>query len=295
MPDTALPPSPDVRATWVLALSLDLLVVEDSPEDAEGSSLGSRAALVEEVSVELRLDRDGICSCRACVPSISLAATPADCSCLQLPFNVGWQDLKDLFRAAGSIIRADTKTNPDGTPSGTGTVVYETAQDAQNAIGPSSRLTFSTSISLVSAAMYNGFEFQGNILEVREDRSGPPGGGGGRGGFGGGFGRGGFQGGFPARGGFGGGFGGHQQFAPDPYAIPGAEFGGGFQGGFTGGRGGFGNQFAPRGFNASYAGSVPGVVVPPSTQIFVKNVRPSPFLALSRIADGLCAAAMVDE
>lgn len=124
--------------------------------------------------------------------------------------------------------------------------------------------------------MYNGFEFQGNILEVREDRSGPPGGGG-RGGFGGGFGgRGGFQGGFPARGGFQGGFGGHQQFAPDQFAGQGGDqFAGGFQGGFAGGRGGFGAQFAPRGFNASYAGSVPGVVVPPSTQIFVKNVRPS--------------------
>jgi hypothetical protein len=52
----------------------------------------------------------------------------------QLPYTVGWQDLKDLFRAAGSIIRADVKMGPDGSHSGTGTVVYETAQDAQNAI-----------------------------------------------------------------------------------------------------------------------------------------------------------------
>jgi len=43
--------------------------------------------------------------------------------------------LKDLFRAAGNIIRADVKIGPDGSHSGTGTVVYETSQDAQNAIG----------------------------------------------------------------------------------------------------------------------------------------------------------------
>lgn len=64
-------------------------------------------------------------------PPSLLARTPT----LKIPFNVGWQDLKDLFRAAGSIIRADVKMNPDGTPTGTGTVVYELPQDAQNAIG----------------------------------------------------------------------------------------------------------------------------------------------------------------
>ncbi|KAK4700674.1 hypothetical protein P7C70_g5564, partial [Phenoliferia sp. Uapishka_3] len=175
-----------------------------------------------------------------------------------LPFTCGWQDLKDLFRAAGSIIRADCKINPDGTPSGTGTVVYETAQDAQNAI-----------------AMYNGFEFFGNILEVREDRFAP--GGGGRGGFGGGFqprgafGRGGF-GGFGGRGGFGGGFG-HFGGAPD-MGYGGADFSqmgmdpsaqfAGFPGA---GRGGFGGgHFAPRG---PYAGAAAAA---PSVQILVKNL-----------------------
>ncbi|ORY92534.1 hypothetical protein BCR35DRAFT_297981 [Leucosporidium creatinivorum] len=152
-----------------------------------------------------------------------------------IPFNVGWQDLKDLFRAAGSIIRADVKMNPDGTPTGTGTVVYESAQDAQNAI-----------------AMYNGFEFQGNILEVREDRF-AAGGFGGRGGFAGG------RGGFVPRGGFGGGFGGH------------GAYGGGFDGG-AGGYGGFGGPghlpFAPRGFQGGFQQAA----VAPSTQIFVRNL-----------------------
>ncbi|GAA5856004.1 hypothetical protein JCM9279_003371, partial [Rhodotorula babjevae] len=106
-----------------------------------------------------------------------------------LPFTVGWQDLKDLFRAAGSIIRADVKMNPDGSHSGTGTVIYETPQDAQTAID-----------------MYNGFALdvggQQSVLEVRHDRFPLAFAGGARGGFGGA--RGGFGGGFGGRGGFGG-------------------------------------------------------------------------------------------
>ncbi|KAI9822301.1 MAG: hypothetical protein M1827_000019 [Pycnora praestabilis] len=115
-----------------------------------------------------------------------------------LPYTVGWQDLKDLFRQAaqqGSVIRADVHIGPDGRPKGSGIVAFETAEDARSAI-----------------TQFNGYDWQGRVLEVREDRfagSGP--GFGGRGGFGGGFGaRGGFggRGGFAGRGGFGGGFGG---------------------------------------------------------------------------------------
>ncbi|SCZ93873.1 BZ3500_MvSof-1268-A1-R1_Chr6-3g08940 [Microbotryum saponariae] len=136
-----------------------------------------------------------------------------------LPANAGWQELKDLFRAAGQIIRADVKTAPDGTPTGTGTVVFETSQDAQNAI-----------------AMYNGYEIDGAILEVREDRF-PTGGGGG---------------GFVPRGGFAGGR-------------------GGFRGGFTGG---FGAPpphlpFAPPGF---MQGGFKPLVATPNKQIFVRNL-----------------------
>jgi hypothetical protein len=51
---------------------------------------------------------------------------------------------------------------------------------------------------------------------------------------------------------------------------------GGFQQGGFAGRGGFqGGQFAPRGgFNNQFAGAMPNIAVPPSTQIFVKNVSP---------------------
>ncbi|ORY07262.1 hypothetical protein BCR34DRAFT_603924 [Clohesyomyces aquaticus] len=129
-----------------------------------------------------------------------------------LPYNVGWQDLKDLFRQAahtGSVLRADVHVAPDGRPKGSGIVAFETADDARNAI-----------------QQFNGYDWQGRNLEVREDRFASSGGpgfnrggfGGGRGGFGGGFGgRGGFGG---SRGGFGGGFGGR---------------GGGFGGGAYGG------------------------------------------------------------
>ncbi|RFU72280.1 rnp domain [Trichoderma arundinaceum] len=127
-----------------------------------------------------------------------------------LPYNVGWQDLKDLFRQAariGGVMRADVHQGPDGRPKGSGIVVFESPEDARSAI-----------------QQFNGYDWQGRMLEVREDRFAGGGGGmgfGGRGGYGGGM-RGGFGGGF-GRGGFGGGRGG---------------FGFGGRGGFGGGGGG---------------------------------------------------------
>jgi RNA recognition motif-containing protein len=55
----------------------------------------------------------------------------------QLPYQAGWQDLKDLFRSAGNIIRADINIGADGRPKGSGTVIFETAKDAQQAISMS--------------------------------------------------------------------------------------------------------------------------------------------------------------
>lgn len=86
---------------------------------------------------------------------------------------------------------------PDGRPKGSGIVAFETPDDARAAI-----------------SQFNGYDWQGRTLEVREDRfagAGFAGGRGGAAGFGGGFGmRGGFgaRGGFGGRGGYGGGFGG---------------------------------------------------------------------------------------
>jgi RNA recognition motif-containing protein len=114
------------------------------------------------------------------------------------------------------VIRADVHTDATGRPKGSGIVAFESPEDARNAI-----------------QQFNGYDWQGRTLEVREDRfagSGP--GFGGRGGYG-GFGRGGFggRGGFAGRGGFGGGgfrggygggggFGGPQNFEPAASAPP---------------------------------------------------------------------------
>lgn len=154
----------------------------------------------------------------------------------------------------GAVIRADVHLGQDGRPKGSGIVMFESPDDARNAI-----------------QQFNGFDWQGRQLEVREDRFAGPGiggggGFGGRGGFGGG--RGGFgggfagRGGFPARGGFGGGFGGGR--------------GGGYGGGAGGGGGGGGfeapgaNAAAPNPFT-DYATSGND----PSEVIYVRNVRQS--------------------
>ena len=159
----------------------------------------------------------------------------------QLPYTVGWQDLKDLFRQAGkeshpltlvgkrpdnlltrlrivrtgTVIRADVHLGPDGRPKGSGIVVFESPDDARNAI-----------------QQFNGYDWQGRMLEVREDRFANPmmGGYGGRGGFGGG--RGGFGGGY-GRGGFGGGrgafgYGGRGGYGGGPVGVGGGVGGGGF-------------------------------------------------------------------
>ncbi|KAK9368739.1 hypothetical protein V1509DRAFT_622649 [Lipomyces kononenkoae] len=129
-----------------------------------------------------------------------------------LPYSVGWQELKDLFRQAGNVIRADVFMGPDGRSKGRGTVTFETAADAQNAIG-----------------RFNGYDLQGRQLDVREDKF-AGGGGGGEGGHG-------FGGGYGGRGGFGG-----------PPSRGGYGFRGGFRGGYGGGGGGGGRG----GFHGGY-------------------------------------------
>lgn len=173
----------------------------------------------------------------------------------QLPYDVSWQDLKDLFRSAGNVSRADVNMGPDGRSKGTGIVAFANSNDASNAI-----------------AMYHGYDFRGRMLEVRLDKfaGGPPhmdpyGGRGGygappRGGFGGGF-RGG-RGGFGGRGGYGGGYG-------DPYASGyGDPYGGGYGGGYGQ------DRFGPRPTGPSGpANPRPNLPpAPPSQQIYVKNL-----------------------
>ncbi|TFY75194.1 hypothetical protein EWM64_g8817 [Hericium alpestre] len=175
-----------------------------------------------------------------------------------LPYQAGWQDLKDLFRSAGNIIRADINIGADGRPKGSGTVIFETAKDAQQAI-----------------TMYHGFDWYGRTLEVREDRyaglSGPSYRGGLRGGLRGGF-RGGLRGfggrGGGFRGGYGGAAGGRDFSNQDLYADysgPDQQAGGMRIDSFGGAGPGFGGGAA-----AGFGG--PGYEPEPSQQIMVRNL-----------------------
>lgn len=71
-----------------------------------------------------------------------------------IPFSVGWQDLKDLFRGAGVVQRANIMQGRDGRSKGHGIVLFATSDDADKA-----------------QEMFNGYEWHGRPLEVREDRS----------------------------------------------------------------------------------------------------------------------------
>ncbi|KAF7789687.1 hypothetical protein EIP86_000633 [Pleurotus ostreatoroseus] len=163
-----------------------------------------------------------------------------------LPYQAGWQDLKDLFRSAGNIIRADINIGADGRPKGSGTVIFETSKDAQQAI-----------------SMYNGFDWYGRTLEVREDRyaglSGPGSFRGGLRGLRGGFrgaGRGSFRGGF--RGGYAGGGAPGRDFSQDLYADYNGPDQGAAMGGYAGGQ-----------YGAGYGA---GFDAEPSQQIMVRNL-----------------------
>ncbi|EED78091.1 predicted protein, partial [Postia placenta Mad-698-R] len=80
-----------------------------------------------------------------------------------LPYRVRWQDLKDLFRRAGTVLRADVALGPDNRSRGHGTVLLATQDDAERAV-----------------ALFQGWAWQGRVLEVRKDRAGVGGAGAGR-------------------------------------------------------------------------------------------------------------------
>ncbi|KAJ9093093.1 hypothetical protein QFC21_006589 [Naganishia friedmannii] len=74
-----------------------------------------------------------------------------------LPYRVRWQDLKDLFRRAGTVLRADVSLDPQSNRSrGHGTVLMGSQEDGIKAI-----------------ELFNGYNWQTRILEVRPDRLPP--------------------------------------------------------------------------------------------------------------------------
>jgi len=70
-----------------------------------------------------------------------------------LSFHTSWQDLKDVFRHCGKIIRADILTLPNGRSKGAGVLLFETREEAQNAI-----------------ASMNNVEIAGRKIFVQEDK-----------------------------------------------------------------------------------------------------------------------------
>lgn len=70
-----------------------------------------------------------------------------------LPFSARWQDLKDKFKQAGRVTRADIKMDEDGRSKGWGTVAFEVPEDASRAV-----------------SLFDGQRMDGRELEVRLDR-----------------------------------------------------------------------------------------------------------------------------
>ncbi|KAF4653589.1 hypothetical protein FOL47_010434 [Perkinsus chesapeaki] len=70
-----------------------------------------------------------------------------------LPWRTAWQDLKDLFRECGDVIRVDMAEGWDGRSKGFATVLFQDPEGAQKAI-----------------EKYNGYDFQGRKMYVREDQ-----------------------------------------------------------------------------------------------------------------------------
>lgn len=70
-----------------------------------------------------------------------------------LTWKCSWQDLKDLFKEAGEVIRADVLRYPDGRSRGVGTVLFATAEAANHAV-----------------ESFNDREFQGRPIGVKLDK-----------------------------------------------------------------------------------------------------------------------------
>ncbi|SMN21937.1 similar to Saccharomyces cerevisiae YCL011C GBP2 Poly(A+) RNA-binding protein, involved in the export of mRNAs from the nucleus to the cytoplasm [Maudiozyma saulgeensis] len=73
---------------------------------------------------------------------------------INLPYSFSWQDLKDLFRECGNVLRADIDLDYNGYSKGFGNVFYGSEEEMFRAIDT-----------------FNGYNLQGRILEVREGRS----------------------------------------------------------------------------------------------------------------------------
>lgn len=72
---------------------------------------------------------------------------------VNLPYAITWQVLKDMFRECGHVVRADVEVDRRGYSRGFGTVLMSTPEEMWRGI-----------------EMFNGYNLEGRVLEVREGR-----------------------------------------------------------------------------------------------------------------------------
>eukprot|EP00088_Acartia_fossae_P039834 TRINITY_DN41457_c0_g1_i1.p1 TRINITY_DN41457_c0_g1~~TRINITY_DN41457_c0_g1_i1.p1 ORF type:complete len:222 (-),score=14.84 TRINITY_DN41457_c0_g1_i1:233-898(-) len=137
-----------------------------TPEDAQAAIEKLNDRDVQGRLIFVREDREEH------VPSSQESAPKAQVYVSNLPYSVRWQDLKDRFKEVGKVIKADVAITHDGMSKGHGTVLFEDPENVEAAI-----------------SKFDGSDWSGRQISVREDH-GPPRGGNFRG-RGRGFGRGG--------------------------------------------------------------------------------------------------------
>ena len=91
----------------------------------------------------------------AALPARGVGVVPTDGCKLyvgNLPKETSWQELKDHFKQAGTVVRADIAQAPDGSSKGYGTVLLASTRDAAKAI-----------------QLLNETQYHGRVLQVRPD------------------------------------------------------------------------------------------------------------------------------
>ncbi|KAF8955338.1 hypothetical protein BDZ97DRAFT_1642772, partial [Flammula alnicola] len=146
--------------TWqtrVLEVRLDRLLPEyDSQLPVASSSTGTSSSSHPSLGSSSHLGSTSSVADEIEYMSLYHANDPSSSRNLfvgNLPFHCQWQDLKDLFRQAGTILRADVALGPDGRSRGFGTVVFATDYDAERAV-----------------KMFNGYDYNGRVLKVHFDK-----------------------------------------------------------------------------------------------------------------------------
>ncbi|KAF9104191.1 hypothetical protein BGX27_010199, partial [Mortierella sp. AM989] len=141
------------------ALDHNLSIKGDSGNDGEAKE--ATAATAELYQAGSSENTNGVHestksteSSEAAAAVIKAAAQKRTIHVGNIPFRMRWQDLKDLFRKAGRIVRADVALGPENRSRGFGTVIFATEEEAKKAI-----------------TMFDQYHWQDRVIQVQEDRS----------------------------------------------------------------------------------------------------------------------------